>query len=216
MQRRAPGRPLRPGLGGGPERRAGGLRLGPATSPAPSTPRPASSSAAPTPARGAAAARPPGGHRGQRPGAAGGRAGGRLLPRLLPRGGGGRRARAWPGAWRSWPAFWIAVGLMLASYFLIRIARPLEQVVEAAERLGEESGVQLPVPPDRELADLVHGREPDVAPARGAARRRTSGSSPRWRSGSSRRPARCCAPTGWPPWAASPPASPTSWATRST
>jgi signal transduction histidine kinase len=44
---------------------------------------------------------------------------------------------------------------MMASYFLIRIARPLEQVVEAAERLGEESGMQLPVPPDRELADLV-------------------------------------------------------------
>jgi signal transduction histidine kinase len=52
-------------------------------------------------------------------------------------------------------AFWIGVGLLLASYFLIRIARPLEQVVEASERLGEESGVQLPVPPDRELADLV-------------------------------------------------------------
>jgi signal transduction histidine kinase len=52
-------------------------------------------------------------------------------------------------------AFWIAVGLALASYFLYRIARPLEQVVEASERLGEETGVQLPVPPDRELADLV-------------------------------------------------------------
>ncbi|MEY2668348.1 MAG: hypothetical protein RJA59_986 [Pseudomonadota bacterium] len=52
-------------------------------------------------------------------------------------------------------AFWIAVGLGLASYFLVRIARPLEQVVEAAERLGQETGVQLPVPPDRELADLV-------------------------------------------------------------
>ena len=52
-------------------------------------------------------------------------------------------------------AFWIAVGLGLASYFLYRIARPLEQVVEASERLGEEGGVQLPVPPDRELAELV-------------------------------------------------------------
>lgn len=51
--------------------------------------------------------------------------------------------------------FWIAVGLALASYFLYRIARPLEQVVEASERLGEEGGVQLPVPPDRELAELV-------------------------------------------------------------
>jgi signal transduction histidine kinase len=53
-------------------------------------------------------------------------------------------------------AFWIGVGLLLASYFLIRIARPLEQVVEASDRLGEETGVQLPVPPDRELADLVN------------------------------------------------------------
>jgi signal transduction histidine kinase len=52
-------------------------------------------------------------------------------------------------------AFWIAVGLGLASYFLYRIARPLEQVVEASEKLGEEGGVQLPVPSDRELADLV-------------------------------------------------------------
>ena len=52
-------------------------------------------------------------------------------------------------------AFWIAVGLGLASYFLYRIARPLEQVVAASERLGEEGGVQLPVPPDRELAELV-------------------------------------------------------------
>jgi signal transduction histidine kinase len=52
-------------------------------------------------------------------------------------------------------AFWIAVGLALASYFLVRIARPLEQVVAASERLGEEGGVQLPIPPDRELAELV-------------------------------------------------------------
>ncbi|HET8722852.1 MAG TPA: ATP-binding protein [Anaeromyxobacteraceae bacterium] len=51
--------------------------------------------------------------------------------------------------------FWIAVGLALASYFLYRIAAPLEQVVEASEQLGEEAGVQLPVPSDRELADLV-------------------------------------------------------------
>jgi signal transduction histidine kinase len=52
-------------------------------------------------------------------------------------------------------AFWIAVGLVLASYFLVRIARPLEQVVAASERLGEEGGVQLLIPPDRELAELV-------------------------------------------------------------
>jgi signal transduction histidine kinase len=52
-------------------------------------------------------------------------------------------------------AFWMAVGLGLASYFLYRIARPLEQVVEASERLGEEGGIQLAVPSDQELADLV-------------------------------------------------------------
>lgn len=52
-------------------------------------------------------------------------------------------------------AFWIVVGLGMASYFLNRIARPLEQVVAASERLGEEGGVQLPVPPDQELAELV-------------------------------------------------------------
>ena len=51
--------------------------------------------------------------------------------------------------------FWIAVGLALASYFLYRIAHPLELVVAASEKLGEEGGVQLPVPSDRELADLV-------------------------------------------------------------
>lgn len=64
-------------------------------------------------------------------------------------------------AWRlAWgvafvAAFWMAVGLGLASYFLYRVARPLEQVVDAAETLGDEGGVQLPVPGDRELAELV-------------------------------------------------------------
>ena len=53
-------------------------------------------------------------------------------------------------------AFWIAVGLGLAAYLLHRIARPLEQVVEASDRLAEEGGVQLPVPSDRELAELVN------------------------------------------------------------
>ena len=51
--------------------------------------------------------------------------------------------------------FWMLVGLGLASYFLVRIARPLESVVEASDRLAEETGVQLPVPSDRELAELV-------------------------------------------------------------
>jgi signal transduction histidine kinase len=53
-------------------------------------------------------------------------------------------------------AFWIALGLALASVLLRNIARPLEQVVETSERLVEETGVQLPVPKDRELAELVN------------------------------------------------------------
>jgi len=52
-------------------------------------------------------------------------------------------------------AFWIAVGLSLAAYLLHRIAMPLQQVAEASEKLAEESGVQLPVPSDQELAELV-------------------------------------------------------------
>jgi len=53
-------------------------------------------------------------------------------------------------------AFWIAVGLSLAAYLLHRIALPLEQVVEASDQLAEEGGVQLPVPGDKELAELVN------------------------------------------------------------
>ncbi|HET6921545.1 MAG TPA: ATP-binding protein, partial [Anaeromyxobacteraceae bacterium] len=51
--------------------------------------------------------------------------------------------------------FWIAMGHLLAAVLLRRIARPLEQVIAAADTLAEEGGVQLPVPHDRELAELV-------------------------------------------------------------
>jgi len=52
-------------------------------------------------------------------------------------------------------AFWITLGLVLASILLRHIARPLEQVVAASDQLAQETGVQLAVPQDRELAELV-------------------------------------------------------------
>jgi signal transduction histidine kinase len=51
--------------------------------------------------------------------------------------------------------FWIAMGHLLAVVLLRHIAQPLEQVIAAADTLAEEGGVQLPVPQDRELAELV-------------------------------------------------------------
>jgi signal transduction histidine kinase len=48
------------------------------------------------------------------------------------------------------------MGHLLAVVLLRHIARPLEQVIAAAETLAEVGGVQLPVPRDRELAELVH------------------------------------------------------------
>jgi len=53
-------------------------------------------------------------------------------------------------------AFWITLGLALASVLLRNIARPLEQVAAASDQLAQETGVQLPIPQDRELAELVH------------------------------------------------------------
>jgi len=44
-------------------------------------------------------------------------------------------------------AFWIAVGLGLASYFLMRIARPLEQVVEAASGSARRPACSFPCRP---------------------------------------------------------------------
>jgi signal transduction histidine kinase len=51
--------------------------------------------------------------------------------------------------------FWIAIGHLLAMMLLRHITRPLEQVIAAADTLAEEGGVQLPLPQDRELAELV-------------------------------------------------------------
>lgn len=51
--------------------------------------------------------------------------------------------------------FWIVLGLVMAVVFLSRVTRPLEHLVEAAGHLAEERGVQLDVPDDREMADLV-------------------------------------------------------------
>jgi signal transduction histidine kinase len=52
-------------------------------------------------------------------------------------------------------AFWIGLGHTLAAVLLRRITRPLTEVVQAAETLAQEKGVQLEVPEDRELAELV-------------------------------------------------------------
>jgi signal transduction histidine kinase len=53
-------------------------------------------------------------------------------------------------------AFWIALGLVLASVLLRNIARPLEQVIATSGKLADEGGLQVPIPQDRELAELVH------------------------------------------------------------
>jgi signal transduction histidine kinase len=52
-------------------------------------------------------------------------------------------------------AFWIALGHGLAVVLLRAISRPLTDVIRAANTLAEEGGVQLEVPADRELAELV-------------------------------------------------------------
>lgn len=52
-------------------------------------------------------------------------------------------------------AFWIFVGQLLAAIFLRRVTQPLVRLSEAAESLGEERGVRLEEPEERELADLV-------------------------------------------------------------
>ncbi len=53
-------------------------------------------------------------------------------------------------------AFWIALGGALMSVALAGIARSVQRMVEAAEALGgDEQGLQLPVPGDPELAELV-------------------------------------------------------------
>lgn len=51
--------------------------------------------------------------------------------------------------------FWIGVGFLFAVVLLRHITRPIEQVIAAAEALAAEGGVQIPVPQDREIAELV-------------------------------------------------------------
>ena len=54
-------------------------------------------------------------------------------------------------------AFWILLGQTLAGILLSSMTRSIDRVVDAADALGrEESGLQLTVPRDRELADLVN------------------------------------------------------------
>ena len=51
--------------------------------------------------------------------------------------------------------FWIAVGLGLAAILLRNITRPLTEVIRAADTVADEGGVQIALPQDRELAELV-------------------------------------------------------------
>ena len=67
---------------------------------------------------------------------------------------GGARRLAWSAA--AVAGFWIVLGQILTSVALAGIARSVQRMVEAAEALGrDERGLQLPVPGDQELADLV-------------------------------------------------------------
>jgi 2-isopropylmalate synthase len=68
---------------------------------------------------------------------------------------GSARALTWSTAIVA--AFWILLGQTFAGILLSSLTRSVDRVVEAAEALGrEESGLQLDVPGDRELADLVN------------------------------------------------------------
>ncbi len=68
---------------------------------------------------------------------------------------GSARALTWSTAIIA--AFWILLGQTFAGILLGAITRSIDRVVEGADALGrEESGIQLPVPDDRELADLVN------------------------------------------------------------
>jgi signal transduction histidine kinase len=67
---------------------------------------------------------------------------------------GNARSLAWGAA--AVAAFWIILGQALAAMLFASVTRPLGRVVKGAEALGhEESGLQLDVPGDRELAELV-------------------------------------------------------------
>ncbi len=67
---------------------------------------------------------------------------------------GSARRLAWSAA--AVAGFWMVLGQALAALLFAGIAGAVARVVRAAEELAEgESGLQLPVPADRELADLV-------------------------------------------------------------
>ncbi len=51
--------------------------------------------------------------------------------------------------------FWIVLGHVLTAIFIRQVTRPLVRLAAAAESLGEERGVRLDPPEDKELADLV-------------------------------------------------------------
>src|SRR5919197_719330 len=64
------------------------------------------------------------------------------------------RRIAWSAA--AVAAFWILLGQVLSALLYASLTRSVERVVLAAEELAhEERGQQLPVPGDKELADLV-------------------------------------------------------------
>jgi signal transduction histidine kinase len=67
---------------------------------------------------------------------------------------GSARRLAWSAA--AVAAFWMVLGQALAAVLFAGIAGAVARVVQAAEVLAQgETGLQLPVPPERELADLV-------------------------------------------------------------
>ncbi len=67
---------------------------------------------------------------------------------------GSARRLAWSAA--AVAGFWIVLGQILTSIVFAGIARSVKRMVDAAEALGrDERGLQLPVPSDQELADLV-------------------------------------------------------------
>ena len=67
---------------------------------------------------------------------------------------GSAHALAWSAA--AVAAFWIALGQTLATVLLAGLTRSVGRVVTAAEQVGhEESGQQIAVPKDRELAELA-------------------------------------------------------------
>ena len=67
---------------------------------------------------------------------------------------GSARSLAWSAAVVA--GFWIVLGQALTALVFAGIARSVQRVVGAAEALGrDERGLQLPIPGDQELADLV-------------------------------------------------------------